>query len=562
MTFYLSSRKRANYEDTIQFYAVENVWDRDKKVQVKKQTFIGSKKGFTYRFNKKALVHEDLFRGTRHERAYWNWRQMQEAEASRDEVTSLEKVSDCDMRFCGLNILLSQIASDVGLTSCLTDVFGARQTSLLLSLAYYLASRGRGPLYSASRWSRDQFLPCAGPLTENEIARLLDSVRPGDILSFLKQWIQKTDPSDRLSLDITSVSSYGRNNEDVAYGYNRDHEKLPQINLLMMVSQTTKLPIWYRQLTGSISDITAVKDTVRLLRQVDKSPCNLVMDRGFASHSNISCLLKEKVKFTIGIPLRHFSEYEKLIRDTYDKNEFCNPHNTLRLFDEDGQAQTQAVTKTVKIDQHQVYLHLYYTDYYRTQQNAALMEHLKDIEMKLKEGEQIRNAADQELADKCFRIKVMPKRGIKVEVLTDVIAKLRDNDAGFFAIMSSHCKDANEALTVYKLRDGIEKRFDDMKNESDMKRLRMHSYRTEQTRLFLQFLAQILRCHVLRIMQNTDTLPRTVRTVSDLLWEVSSIKRIEISGHRAFYMRPTAHALSILSAFGISTNTRQWPSLN
>ena len=56
------------------------------------------------------------------------------------------------------------------------------------------------------------------------------------------------------------------------YGYNRDREKLPQINLLMIVSQTSKLPLWYEQLPGAISDPTTIKDTVKLLSQAAHSP--------------------------------------------------------------------------------------------------------------------------------------------------------------------------------------------------------------------------------------------------------------------------------------------------
>ncbi len=64
--------------------------------------------------------------------------------------------------------------------------------------------------------------------------------------------------NDYLCYDITSVSSYGELNEYVKYGYNRDREKLKQINLALLVGQQSQLPAYYHRLPGNINDVSTL----------------------------------------------------------------------------------------------------------------------------------------------------------------------------------------------------------------------------------------------------------------------------------------------------------------
>ena len=45
-------------------------------------------------------------------------------------------------------------------------------------------------------------------------------------------------------------------------------------------------------------------------------------------------------------------------------------------------------------------------------------------------------------------------------------------------------------------RDVIEKNFDDMKNTLDMRRLHVHTENRMRSRLFIQLIAEIFRCHI------------------------------------------------------------------
>ena len=62
-----------------------------------------------------------------------------------------------------------------------------------------------------------------------------------------------------VALDITSISSYSELIESCEWGYNRDHEDLPQINLCMLFGEDVRLPLYQASYSGSISDVIPAK---------------------------------------------------------------------------------------------------------------------------------------------------------------------------------------------------------------------------------------------------------------------------------------------------------------
>lgn len=376
---YLSKRKRNDH--SINFYAVTNIWNPEKKRQDKKQVFIGTFLNGHCRFNEKAIEYADLFKSTEYEHAYWLWRESREAEQKRDSLVRQESIVDAEIKNAGLDLLLSHVVQDLKLDRLLERVFGESLAQRILSLAYYCAFDGRQPLSRMSVWFEDQLLPWEHGFSLGMIEKTLVEIAASDILKFQQAWMKQFAREDRLSLDITSVSSYSQNSiPDVSRGYNRDRENLPQINLLMLVSQRSRLPLWFEQLPGAIADITTIKDTIRLLKELDDTPRSIVFDRGFADQDNIKCLMDNHIKFTMGIPLWRFQDVRDEIDQARQEKLFNAPSSTLSLFEPDSVYQTQGITKLKKINGHRVYLHLYYTDFYHSQTNLLLMQDLVRIE--------------------------------------------------------------------------------------------------------------------------------------------------------------------------------------
>jgi len=547
------------------FYATRKVWNREKKKQNNEQVYLGSFRKERCRFNDKAREFSTLFQGTKYEQEYWIWRESEELRKSgtRQETVPVQKVIEAEVKNAGVALLLDKVEQTLGLSTKLKAIFGEELSAKILSLAYFCAMGNKTPLGMSQRWLEDHVTPWDEALTDGQVSQLLGSITASDILRFQSLWTKSFSKEDTLCFDITSISSYGTRIPDVVKGYNRDKENLPQINLLMLVSQRSRLPVWYQQMPGAISDMNTVKDAIKILQSMGGFPQSFVLDRGFACVSNINSMMDNRVKFTIGLPLWNFEKERQEIRKAYEANEFCNPKGTLDMFDSQDIMNTQAVTRLWKVNGHRAYLHMYYTDFYRARDNADMMDNLKRISEELQAGKSLETQTDIALAQKCFTVKKTPKRGIRVIPNNEAIATLRNEcEAGFFAILSTQFKSAQDALYVYKLRDSVEKRFDDLKNEEDAYRLRVHSPRNMQGRLFIQFIAQILRCKLLTTLQNeTKKRPTRVKSVTNLLWSIDSVRRFSLAGHRPIYTRATKLQREIFEFFDVPINPKQWPSL-
>lgn len=555
MGFYLSERRKGN---TIYLYACRDWTDPETHKRHKEQYGLGNVKNGICYFNDNAIKFAEVFIGSKYEDQYWQWRKLRSVQGSDETIYSITEVVEAEDRNAGLFLICESQATRLNLKQLLFTIFGAERMKLILSVVYFLARGGRDPLYSVANWSRDQFLPIGRDITEDDVAKLLNAITRSEILTFLISWMKQFPRKERMSLDITSISSYSRRIPDVTFGYNRDNEDLPQVNLLMIVSQKSRLPAWVSELPGAISDVTTLKDVFQTLKDADESPRNIVFDRGFASRENISAMLKLHVKFTMGIPLRIWTTLLEEAKHIYENDEFFHPDAILDGVEYNG-SPVHAVTRLRNIDGHRVYDHFFYTDRLATIDRQELSKLLKDLTARLRNGDEITDPFEQQIVETCFIVKTTPVRGLTVKAKTNAIALLRQKESGFFVIRSNEFKFAADAFDAYRLRDGIEKRFDDMKNQEDMKRLRVHDEHNMSVRIFLQFLAQILRCDALGKIQQPDVKIPNVKTVSDLYFTIEPIRRIRVGNHLPFYKRPTKTQLAALNVFGVSTDS--WPSM-
>jgi transposase len=61
------------------------------------------------------------------------------------------------------------------------------------------------------------------------------------------------------TFDIASISSYSETLSQVKKGRNKEHDRLPQINLALLFGEQSGLPFYYRKLPGNITDVKTVK---------------------------------------------------------------------------------------------------------------------------------------------------------------------------------------------------------------------------------------------------------------------------------------------------------------
>ena len=131
----------------------------------------------------------------------------------------------------GPKLLLDKTANNLNLTPHLQQAFPDNYQKIL-TCAYYLISEGK-PLSHIQTWSTHHTHPNNNnPITNQRISELLKVLPKEKQLPFFAQWTKEHAETEYIALDITSVSSYSKQNQYVRYGYNRDGESLPQINLV------------------------------------------------------------------------------------------------------------------------------------------------------------------------------------------------------------------------------------------------------------------------------------------------------------------------------------------
>jgi transposase len=75
--------------------------------------------------------------------------------------------------------------------------------------------------------------------------------------------------------------------EFLEYGYFRSDLDLPQVNVSLVESAASGIPVFYDIYLGSVVDITTVRNTVDILRSAGPNDVTFIMDPRMFSSSNI-----------------------------------------------------------------------------------------------------------------------------------------------------------------------------------------------------------------------------------------------------------------------------------
>ncbi len=100
------------------------------------------------------------------------------------------------------------------------------------------------------------------------------------------------------------------------------------------------------------------------------------------------------------------------------------------------------------------------------------------------------NQTNESLYNKYFKTKTTPKRGTKVIVNEEAVAKAKCY-YGFFALLTNETMDAITALELYRNRDIVEKAFGNLKERLNMRRTLVSSEKSLDGKLFVEFVALI-----------------------------------------------------------------------
>ena len=419
----------------------------------------------------------------------------------------------------GPAVVLNELSKSTGLASLLKSCF-PKTYRQILAMASYLALQG-GALSHCSSWAKSHEPDLATSLSSQRISEIISSIGLDEKETFLVKWMKKALEDDYICYDITSISSYSELNEFIKYGYNRDKEKLPQLNLAMLFGQKTALPLYYHRVPGSITDVSTLHNLVLTFKALQVKRMHFVMDKGFYSKKNIDELVQHRDRFTIGIPLNN-KWLQQAIDDVHET--IHGPAGYRKLDDEVLYVHSRLYPWGD--ENRRCYLHLYYNASSHAKDVDSFNEELLQYKLEIESGKPV---TEHKKAYADFLIqKRTPKRGLMVTYNNEAISQHINRYAGFQALLSNGIKDPLEAIKVYRDKDAVEKCFDDLKNSLDMKRLRMHKSATADGRLFIQFIALILISELRHRMRTSGLIEKY--TVRELLQEMETLTKVTYTG--------------------------------
>jgi len=191
---------------------------------------------------------------------------------------SMDDIKHSYIKDYGAFYLFQNIAKSIGLLKVLEDAL-PKYWQEIFNLACYLLSSGDPFLYCEDWINSTECLP-VGIMSSQRISELLMSIDIDARETFYKMWCQCRSEQEYLALDITSISSYSNLIEDVEWGYNRDKEALPQINLCMLMGEKSGLPIYQTVYSGSLNTSNFAKKQVEGERKDIDSLQNTIVSGG------------------------------------------------------------------------------------------------------------------------------------------------------------------------------------------------------------------------------------------------------------------------------------------
>jgi transposase len=515
-------------------YEYKSVWNKDKQRSEQKREYIGRIIDGGFVPNKRYMLREELA-------------EKKESSGKRGPVPATE----CRRLFAGATYLFDQIGENLGIASDLKVCFPGIHKEIL-SLSYYLALEPSSPMYRFKRWATTHEHPCGKDIPSQRSSEILPMVTEAAKMDFFRRQSKRRIEQEYLFYDCTSISSYSEQLKQVKYGKNKDGDNLAQINLALLLGQSTGLPAYYRKLPGNITDVMTIINLLAGIEYLDLKKAKIVMDRGFYSAKNVNELYKGHHKFVIGakISLKYIQDQLKTKRENFDRREHYNSDTGLFIVSQTMDweyEETKPRSGEVVNEKRRVYVHIYYNDQLATDEKLRFDKMLDSLEGELLSGK--RKEENEKSYAKYYDVTITPVRGIQIKPIQKAIDAARKN-FGFFVLLSNGVKDPVEALKIYRSKDLIEKAFNDLKDRLNMRRTSVSSEESMEGKLFLQFIGLIYLLYIKHAMDKAGLFKN--HTMQELFDELDVIELFQQPGGASYYGEMTKKQRDIYTALGVS----------
>lgn len=456
----------------------------------------------------------------------------------------------------GSCVIIRKVLEEYRLSQMLKKRFGD-DTGLVLDLIAYLIveEENAGQYYPDYAFNHPLFTEKMKIYSDSKVSRLLNSITKDQCIGFLDEWNENRDHKGRIyvSYDSTNKNSDAGDIDIVEYGKAKDDKGLPVFNLSIAMDKTNRVPLFYEEYPGSITDVSQFTFMVDKVIEYGYRKIGFILDRGYFSKSNIQYIDENGYTFII-MCKGHKELVSSLVLEnqgTFEtKREFA-----IRSYKVYG---TTVRARLYEDDTKDRYFHIYYNPSKQAGEREILEQRIERLRQFLDKRIGKEEKFGKPYQD-LFHLHY-DRRGVFVgaDERADVIEK-QLRLCGYFCIITSEKMTASQALIQYKGRDISEKLFRTDKTFIASKSERVQSSQSMSSKIFIEFVALIVRNRIYNLLK--DQMVRMgsrqkFMTVPAAIRELEKIEMVRQSGgsykldHAVTKIQKT-----ILNSFGLDAES-------
>ena len=383
-----------------------------------------------------------------------------------------------------------------------------------------------------------------------KVSRLLNSISKDQILGFLDDWNAKRDHKQQIyiSYDSTNKNCQAGDIDIVEFGKAKDEKGLPVFNVSLVFDKTNRIPLLYEEYPGSVNDVSQLTFMVDKVMEYGYKKIGFILDRGYFSKENLCYMEENGYPFIIMLKGRK-KLVSSLVLENINTFETSRSH-AIRSYRVYGKT---VMAHLYEDDAKDRYFHIYYDSSKMAAQREQLEQQIERYRIHIEKhiGTDTRFS---KIYQYYFELKY-DKKGILLSAKEKQdIVEQELKLCGYFCIVTSEKMTASEALIQYRGRDISEKLFQADKSGSSS--MRVHSAKALSAKIFVEFIALIVRNRIYNLLKETMLRMETRQNYLTVPKAVRELEKIEMVRRNAGLYR-LDHAITkkqkiILSSFGIS----------
>ncbi|MCF0114446.1 MAG: IS1634 family transposase [Erysipelotrichaceae bacterium] len=453
----------------------------------------------------------------------------------------------CDSLSVGPQFVMGKIAERNGLYELLESVFSREKADRIMDLATYMVVSEKNVLQHFPDYGYDHTLFSLKNFTDTTAGRFLEELKVKDIDLFIQGWVRMNSAKKiYVAYDSTNMNTVAGDIEIAEYGKAKDDDSLPQVNVSVGYSQDDQIPLFYELYPGSLIDNTECEKMVERANRYGCEKIGFILDRGYFSKKNLRffekmgydyiMMTKANVQFVQDVLKKNGPALENGYSYYIESHELYGMSEKINLF---GTEKEQ-------------YVHLYYNALEAAREKLSFNKILSDMDIALEEKKEKKMVRKEEMKsyEKYYRLRYDDNGYFLNYQRKDKDIKAVMESFGYFAIITSEEMSAAEALDRYRDRDAVEKVFRMDKSYLGNDVFRVHSDEKLEGKVFISFIALILRNNILQKSKELKKINRKEYTVPMIVREIDRLRVTKLSDNR-YHLRYnlTAKQKKILKAF-------------